>query len=73
VILIRGARMTSSKGIGFKDARGPLSGLFAEDLHAKRVYSLAKATLRVMTAASPGVNAIGHGRHPRPARSSVTA
>ena len=33
----------------------------AEDLHAKRVYSLANATLGVMTSASLAVSTIGHG------------
>ena len=47
--------------MAFKDVHGFLSGLFADDLHAKRVYSLANATLGVMTAASLAVNAIGHG------------
>ena len=53
--------MTSSKEIAFADVHGFMSGLFAEDVHAKRVYSLANATLGVMTAASLSVNAIGHG------------
>jgi hypothetical protein len=53
--------MTSSKQIAFDDVHGFLSGLFGEDVHAKRVYSLANATLGVMTAASLSVNAIGHG------------
>lgn len=53
--------MTSSKRIAFKDVHGFLSGLFAEDVHAKRVYSLANATLGVMTASSLAVNSIGHG------------
>jgi hypothetical protein len=34
---------------------------FAEDLHAKRVYSLANATFGVMTSASLAVGTIGHG------------
>jgi hypothetical protein len=34
VILIRD---DEQRGIAFKDVRGLLSGLFAEDLHAKRV------------------------------------
>ena len=53
--------MTSSKQIAFDDVHGFLSGLFGEDVHAKRVYSLANATLGVMTAASLAVAAIGHG------------
>lgn len=53
--------MTSGKKIAFKDVHGFLSGLFAEDLHAKRVYSLANATLGAMAAASLAVAAIGRG------------
>jgi len=53
--------MTSSKQIAFDDVHGFLAGLFGEDVHAKRVYSLANATLGVMTAASLAVAAIGHG------------
>jgi hypothetical protein len=33
--------------------------LYGEDLHAKRVYSLANATLGVMTGAALGVQTIG--------------
>ena len=33
-----------------------LSGLFGEDIHAKRVYSLANATLGVISSASLAVN-----------------
>jgi hypothetical protein len=53
--------MTSSKQIAFDDVHGFVSGLFGEDVHAKRVYSLANATLGVMSAASLAVAAIGHG------------
>jgi hypothetical protein len=53
--------MTSSKQIAFDDVHGFLSGLLSEDVHAKRVYSLANATLGVMTAASLAVAAIGRG------------
>ena len=35
--------------------------LFGEDLHAKRVTSLAKATLGTLRASSLAVSAIGHG------------
>jgi hypothetical protein len=53
--------MTSNKQIAFDDVHGFLSGLLSEDVHAKRVYSLANATLGVMTAASLAVAAIGRG------------
>ena len=36
-----------------------MSSLYGEDLHTKRVYSLAKATLGVMTGAALGVQTIG--------------
>ncbi|MCI0431343.1 MAG: IS4 family transposase [Rhodospirillales bacterium] len=53
--------MTSSKQTAFDDVHGFVSSLFGEEVHAKRVYSLANATLGVMTAASLAVAAIGHG------------
>ena len=45
----------------FGDVHRFLIGVFAEDVHAKRVYSLANATLGVMSTACLAVNAIGHG------------
>ena len=53
--------MTGSKAFAVADISGFLGGLFGEDVHAKRVESLANATLGVMTAASLAVAAIGHG------------
>jgi hypothetical protein len=53
--------MTGSKAFALADIGGFLGGLFGEDVHAKRVQSLANATLGVMTAASLAVAAIGHG------------
>ena len=53
--------MTSGNKFAFGDIHSFLRGLLADDLHAKRVYSLANATLGVMSAASLAVNAIGHG------------
>src|ERR1700729_1421313 len=47
--------------IGFKDIHRFIDELFAEDLHAKRVYSLASATQGVMTSASLAVCTIGQG------------
>src|SRR5262245_19678388 len=38
-----------------------LSGLFSEDVHAKRISSLANATLGVVSSASLAVNTIGQG------------
>ena len=45
----------------FKDTHNFIEALFAEDMHAKRVYSLANATLGVMTSASLAVSTIGQG------------
>jgi hypothetical protein len=45
----------------FKYTQEFLDALFADDLHAKRVQSLANATLGVMTSASLAVCTIGHG------------
>lgn len=53
--------MGSSRAFALADIGGFLGGLFGEEVHAKRVESLANATLGVMTAASLAVAAIGHG------------
>lgn len=53
--------MPSVRTFAFEDVHGFLSGLFAEDVHAKRVSSLAGATLGVMSAASLAVATIGRG------------
>ena len=49
------------KGITFEVTHRFLSGLFGEDVHAKRVSSLANATLGVVSSASLAVNTIGQG------------
>jgi hypothetical protein len=49
------------KGITFKATHQFLNALFSEDVHAKRVYSLANATLGVISSASLAVNTIGQG------------
>src|ERR1700746_467769 len=49
------------KGITFKVTHRFLSDLFGEDVHAKRVSSLANATLGVVSSASLAVNTIGQG------------
>lgn len=48
-------------GFRFSDIHQFLQSLFGEDVHAKRVYSLANATVGVMTSAALGVHAIGQG------------
>ncbi len=50
-----------ARKIGFKDIHRFIDELFAEDLHAKRVYSLAGAPQGVMTSASLAVCTIGQG------------
>src|ERR1039458_4385249 len=49
------------KGITFEATHQFLSALFSGDVHAKRIYSLANATLGVICSASLAVNTIGHG------------
>lgn len=49
------------RGLTFENVHSFLSGFLANDVHAKRVYSLANATLGVMSATSLAVNTIGHG------------
>lgn len=49
------------KGITLQTSHQFLSVLFGEDVHAKRVYSLANATLGVISSASLAVNTIGQG------------
>ncbi len=53
--------MAKRSGFRFKDIHGFLQSLFGEDMHAKRVYSLANATLGVMASASLAVHMIGLG------------
>src|ERR1039457_3168732 len=53
--------MAQSKGITFISTHKFLNTLFSEDVHAKRIYSLANATLGVISRASLAVNTIGQG------------
>jgi hypothetical protein len=53
--------MTPDRTLGFQDISRFVSGLFDGDLHAKRVLSLANATLGVVRTASLAVNTIGQG------------
>jgi hypothetical protein len=53
--------MTADQAVGFDGVHGFLSDLFGGDLHAKRVLSLANATLGVIRTASLAVNTIGQG------------
>ena len=53
--------MAKRPGVRFEDVHRFVEDLVGEDLHAKRVYSLANATLGAMTSASLAVHAIGQG------------
>jgi hypothetical protein len=53
--------MTANQTVGFEGVHGFLVNLFDGDLHAKRVLSLANATLGVIRTVSLAVNTIGQG------------
>ena len=53
--------MTPNHTLGFKDIEQFLDGLLGADMHAKRVLSLANATLGVVRTGSLAVHAIGQG------------
>ena len=50
-----------NKGITLETTHQFLNALFSGDVHAKRIYSLANATLGVISTASLAVNTIGQG------------
>jgi hypothetical protein len=53
--------MQPNHAVGIQDIHRFLDGLLDGDMHAKRVRSLANATLGVIRTASLAVNTIGHG------------
>jgi hypothetical protein len=53
--------MAKSSSLKFENVHAFLQSFLDEDIHAKRVYSLANATLGVMASASLAVHAIGQG------------
>jgi len=53
--------MKLNQTLGFQDVPRFLDGLFDGDLHAKRVLSLANATLGVIRTAALAVHTIGQG------------
>jgi Transposase DDE domain len=55
------AVMTPRQTLGFQPVHQFLTNLFDGDLHAKRVLSLANATLGVLRTGSLAVSTIGHG------------
>jgi len=56
-----GGMMARRPSFQFNDIHRFMQSLYGEDLHAKRVYSLANATLGVITSASLAVHVIGQG------------
>ena len=57
----RDAVMPQQQPLSFGHVHRSLVGLFDGDIHAKRVCSLANATLGVVTTGSLAVSTIGHG------------
>ncbi len=53
--------MAKHAAVAFNDVHRFMDSLFARDVHAKRVYSLANATLGVISSASMAVHLIGQG------------
>ena len=53
--------MASRQGLAFKDVHDFIASVVGEDLHARRVYSLANASQGVIASASLAVSTIGHG------------
>ena len=58
---VRMMRMAKVSRVRFKEVHGFLQSVFDEDLHAKRVSSLADATLGVIASASLAIQTIGRG------------
>lgn len=55
------AKRNKRSAVKFKDVESFVHSIFSEDLHAKRVLSLANATMGVIAAGALGVHAIGRG------------
>ena len=53
--------MAKQAAVAFNDVHRFMASLFSEDVHAKRVYSLANATLGVIASASLAVHLVGQG------------
>ena len=56
-----GETMRQKQTLCFREVYHFLEALFDDDLHAKRILSLANATLGVIKSASLAVNTIGQG------------
>ena len=59
-----GETMRQKQTLCFREVYHFLEALFDDDLHAKRILSLANATLGVIKSASLAVNTIGQGLAP---------
>ena len=57
----RAPAMSQNPTLCFGEVQRFLSGVFESDIHAKRILSLANATLGVIKTTSLAVNTIGHG------------
>jgi len=53
--------MAKSAAIRFKDVHSFVASIVGDEVHAKRVLSMANATLGIMTSASLAIHAIGQG------------
>jgi hypothetical protein len=53
--------MTKPAIIQFEDVHSFVDSVFGEDVHSKRVYSMANASLGIMSSASMAIHAIGQG------------
>ena len=53
--------MTKPAIVQFKDVHSFVDSVFGEDIHAKRVYSMANASLGIVSSASMAIHAIGQG------------
>ena len=54
-------QLVRNRATEFRYTHNFIEALFAEDMHTKRICSLANATLGVMTNASLAVSTFGHG------------
>jgi len=53
--------MSKRVSVQFDDVHSFMESLYQDDVYAKRVYSLANATLGIMSSASLAIHAIGQG------------
>ena len=53
--------MAKRTAVKFDDVHSFTESIYQDDVHAKRVYSMANATLGIMSSASLAIHAIGQG------------